>query len=84
MRQLSRTKQFKKDLKRESKGQHKATLQDELQMLVDLLVNDSELPDSYCDHPMIGEWKGFRDAHVKLSRCSGHQQSQSCKPEQPK
>lgn len=65
MRDLSRTKQFKKDLKRESKGQHKATLEVELQTLVHLLLEDADLPEAYCDHPMMGEWKGYRDAHVK-------------------
>lgn len=65
MRDLSRTKKFKKDLKRESKGDHKTTLQADLQTLIDLLVEDTELPEAYCDHPMAGEWKGFRDAHIK-------------------
>lgn len=65
MRNLSRTKQFKKDLKRESKGQYKTTLESELQAIIELLLNDKELPETYCDHPMVGEWKGYRDAHIK-------------------
>ena len=65
MRELSTTKKFRKDLKRERKGQHKDTIEAELQTLVDLLLDDAALPEAYCDHAMVGEWKGFRDAHVK-------------------
>lgn len=65
MRELSRTKQFKKDLKREARGKHKETLEAELESLVTLLLTDTTLPEAYCDHPLTGEWKGFRDAHVK-------------------
>lgn len=65
MRTISKTKQFRKDQKRERKGQHKETLQTELQTLVDLLVEDAVLPEKYQDHPLSGQWKDCRDAHVR-------------------
>jgi len=65
MREITTTKQFRKDLKREKKGQHRTTVEADLQELVDLLVEDADLPEAYCDHPMVGNWKGFRDVHVK-------------------
>lgn len=65
MREITTTKQFRKDLKREKKGQHRTTVEADLQELVDLLVEDADLPEAFCDHPMVGNWKGFRDAHVK-------------------
>ncbi len=65
MRTLSRTKQFKKDQKRELKGRHKDTLVADLTALVDLLMDDATLPDSYQDHALSGDWKDCRDAHVK-------------------
>lgn len=52
-------------MKRERKGQHIDTIEAELQTLVDLLLDDAALPEAYCDHAMVGEWKGFRDAQVK-------------------
>lgn len=65
MRTIAKTKQFRKDQKRERKGQHKETLQTDLQTLVDLLVKDAVLPEKYQDHPLSGQWKDCRDAHVK-------------------
>ena len=65
MRTISRTTQFKKDYKRESKGQHRVTLDDQLLAVVTLLVADSPIPDKLRDHPLSGEWKDHRDCHIK-------------------
>ena len=65
MRTISRTTQFKKDYKRESKGQHRTTLDDTLIAAVILLVNNSPLPDKLRDHPLSGDWKDHRDCHLK-------------------
>ena len=29
------------------------------------LINDEPLPERFRDHPLSGEWVGFRDCHVK-------------------
>jgi mRNA interferase YafQ len=64
MRSIFKTRQFRKDQKREKKGQHKDVLEHELLTLVTLLMEDAELPERYKDHSLTGEWRTFRDAHV--------------------
>lgn len=65
MRTISRTIRFKKDYKRESKGQHRATLQIILVQVFELLVNDVALPERNRDHALTGEWADHRDCHIK-------------------
>ena len=65
MRTISRTTQFKKDYKRESKGQHRTTLDGQLIAVVTFLINDSPMPDNLRDHPLSGDWKDHRDCHLK-------------------
>ncbi|MBI2812063.1 MAG: type II toxin-antitoxin system YafQ family toxin [Candidatus Melainabacteria bacterium] len=64
MRSISKTKKFRKDQKREKKGARKDTLELDLADLVTLLATDALLPDRYQDHPLSGEWKDHRDAHL--------------------
>ena len=65
MRKIEITGQFKKDYKREIKGRYKQTLEQDLKYVFELLVLDSELPQRLRDHPMLGEWKDYRDCHIK-------------------
>jgi mRNA interferase YafQ len=65
MRTISRTTRFKKDYKREAKGQHRATLDADLLAVVSLLAADSPLPERLHDHALTGEWVDHRDCHVK-------------------
>jgi mRNA interferase YafQ len=65
MRTIDRTNQFKRDYKRESKGQYRATLDEDFIEVVKLLVNDLSLPKRYRDHALTGDWKDFRDCHIK-------------------
>jgi mRNA interferase YafQ len=65
MRTISRTSQFKKDYKREARGQHRATLDADLMAVVSLLVRDSPVPDRLRDHALAGEWKDHRDCHIR-------------------
>lgn len=32
---------------------------------INCLCKDLPLPEKYCDHALGGEWKGFRDCHIK-------------------
>lgn len=43
MRAIERTGQFKRDYKREAKGQHRATLNDDLLFAIKALVHDETL-----------------------------------------
>ncbi len=36
-----------------------------LRRLMQLIAEDAVLPQRYRDHPLKGEWRGFRDAHVE-------------------
>jgi len=29
------------------------------------LTSDTRLPEKYRDHPLAGEWKDFRDCHIR-------------------
>ena len=65
MRTIEWTSQFKRDYKREGKGQHRATLDVDLFPVVEILANDQLLEPRYHDHPLTGEWKDHRDCHIK-------------------
>ncbi len=65
MRTIERTGQFKRDYKREAKGQHKATLDADLQTVIHALGNDQALEQRLRDHALSGNWKDHRDCHIK-------------------
>jgi mRNA interferase YafQ len=57
------SKRFKKDYARSlSQGKDMGKLDD----LLHLLMNEKTLPAQYKDHPLIGEWTHFRDAHIEF------------------
>ena len=59
------TGQFKRDYRREAKGQHRTTLDADLFPVVDLLANDMPLEVRRRDHPLTGDWKDHRDCHIR-------------------
>ena len=65
MRTIKYTAQFKRDYKREKRGQHRLTLDNELTTTIKLLVIDGELPISMHDHTLTGNLKDCRDCHIK-------------------
>jgi mRNA interferase YafQ len=53
---------FKRDVKRmEKRGKDMTKLRAVLVMLIEQQV----LPVEYKDHPLRGDWKGFRDLHIE-------------------
>jgi mRNA interferase YafQ len=57
-----RSAQFKRDVKRvQKRGKDMARLK----VLLTLLIEQSPLPAAYLDHPLRGDWKGYRDAHIE-------------------
>jgi mRNA interferase YafQ len=53
---------FKRDVKRmEKRGKDMTKLRAVLIMLIEQQV----LPVEYKDHPLRGDWKGFRDLHIE-------------------
>ena len=65
MRTIKQTTAFKRDLKRESKGQHRAYLSENFVAAIHTLVNDHPLADKFHDHALSNNWQGFRDCHIR-------------------
>lgn len=65
MRTIERTSQFKRDYKRESRGQRGASLDDRLASIVEALARNQPLEARHHDHALSGEWSDHRDCHVK-------------------
>ena len=63
MRSIEVTGKFKRDYKREKRRD--PHLDDALEPVLSLLATDRVLPQRLSDHALSGEWKGFRDCHVK-------------------
>jgi mRNA interferase YafQ len=62
MREIIRTTQFKRDVKRAKKrGKGMTKLRD----LILLLAGETPLPVRFKDHPLSGEWKQYRDCHIE-------------------
>jgi mRNA interferase YafQ len=65
MRTPDYTSQFKRDYKREKKGQHRITLDADLHAVLSALLVDLPLELRHRDHSLAGTWKDHRDCHVK-------------------
>ncbi|MXS85565.1 type II toxin-antitoxin system YafQ family toxin [Nitrosomonas sp. HPC101] len=62
MRMPVRSGTFKRDVKRaEKRGKDMKRLR----ALLLLLIEGTLLPEHYRDHPLKGEWAGWRDAHIE-------------------
>lgn len=65
MRVIERTKQFKRDYKRESRGRYRASLDDGLVSVVKALARDAPLEYRHRDHALSGEWADHRECHLR-------------------
>jgi mRNA interferase YafQ len=65
MRTIERSSAFKKDYKREAKGQHRKTLDADLRAILVHLANDIPLQERQHDHELCGNFSGFRECHIK-------------------
>ena len=61
MLNLSATTQFKKDLKTCSKRNYNLAL---LNTVIDILRTPAPLPNTYLDHPLRGNYNGWRECHI--------------------
>ncbi len=62
MRQPDYSGQFRRDVKL---AQKRGKDMDKLKTLLSLLIDGKPLPATYLDHPLKGDWHGFRDAHLE-------------------
>src|SRR5260370_41365169 len=65
MREVKYTTRFRRDYKREKSGRHGRKLDALLMEVVNMLAADQPLPPRNVDHSLQGEWKDFRDCHVR-------------------
>ena len=65
MRTIKRTSQFRRDFKRVKRGVHGSHVDETLEAALDLLAADAVLPARYEDHQMQGEYKKYRDCHLR-------------------
>lgn len=64
MRRTEPTTAFRRDLKREKRGQHR-NLDQIVTDIVRLLAADDALPERNRDHALTGDWIGFRECHIR-------------------
>jgi len=62
---IDRASSFKRDYRREAKGQHRMTLDAVLMPVILALADDQMLPQHPRDHDLMGDWKGYRECHLK-------------------
>ena len=65
MRTIERSTVFKRDYKREVKGQHRGTLDADLKYVLVALASDRQIGAKYRDHDLSGDWAGYRECHIK-------------------
>ena len=65
MRTIERTGKFKRDYKREAKGPHRAILESDFLNVLTALATDQPLAEKHRDHALSGEWKDYRDCHIR-------------------
>jgi len=57
-----RGRRFERDVKRAKK---RGKDMEKLKTALSLLIEGEPLPERYRDHPLKGEWTGFRDLHIE-------------------
>ena len=65
MRTIDRSSAFRRDYKRETRGRHRATLDDAVKPVLLALAADQPLDARYRDHDLSGDWAGYRECHIK-------------------
>lgn len=62
---FDRASAFKRDYKREAKGPHWTSLDNDLRLILAALATDQPLDAKYRDHDLSGDWAGYRECHIK-------------------
>ena len=68
MRAIKRTTQFKSDFKRllREKSRRKfPEFYEEFESIIQKLADDCPLEEKYADHALAGNWRGYRDCHIR-------------------
>ena len=65
MRRIEYTGAFRRDFKREKRGQHRRDIDALVSDVVSLLAEDKSLSENHRDHGLSGEWSDHRECHLK-------------------
>ena len=65
MRLIEQSTAFRRDYKRERKGQFRASLDADLTAALSSLATDSPLEARLRDHALSGDWSGYRECHIR-------------------
>ena len=65
MREVKYTSRFKRDYRQEQSGLHGKKFDALLMEVVNLLAADKPLPRRRYEHALSGEWRDFRDCHIR-------------------
>jgi mRNA interferase YafQ len=65
MQRIERTNVFRRDFKREKRGQHRRNVEGLVMVTASLLAEDRPLPEKNRDHALAGEWHDHRECHLK-------------------
>ena len=65
MRRIERTSAFRRDFKRESRGQHRRELEAVLALAVAMLAEDQPLSERNREHPLAGDWDDHWECHLR-------------------
>ncbi|MGA2388834.1 MAG: type II toxin-antitoxin system YafQ family toxin [Candidatus Sulfotelmatobacter sp.] len=65
MRRIELTSVFRRDFKREKRGQHRRDIDSLVSDVVSLFAEDRPLSDKHRDHSLSGQWDDHRECHLK-------------------
>jgi mRNA interferase YafQ len=65
MRRIERASAFRKDFKREKRGQYRRYIDSLVSDVVSLLAEDKPLSEKNRDHSLSGQWDDHRECHLK-------------------
>ena len=65
MRRIERTNAFRRDFKREKKGQYRRDLDSRVSDVVSLLVEDAPPSEKCRDHVLGGDWEDHHECHLR-------------------
>jgi mRNA interferase YafQ len=65
MRTIDRQAAFRRDFKREKLSGRYKNFDNMIIEVLTLLAADTPLPERYSDHPLTGNYLGFRECHIK-------------------
>lgn len=64
MRRIERSTAFKRDYRRVKTASRYCDLDNRLTAILEKLVNDQPVLPQNHDHPLSGNWSGYRDCHL--------------------